>query len=140
MTSFAPQTASFAALADNLAPARNFLRHYVTASGWDGSDLDAVIAIGEVLQNIVRHGFGGGSEGGRIMMTAHLEERVLTVTIDDTAPPSMPEEWGVDGRETHEGGLGLGLIDRIASEASFQSTDRGNRATLRFLPCMRRGE
>ena len=134
MTAIAPETTSFAALAENLGPARDFLRRYVQASEWAGSDLDVVIAIGEVLQNIVRHGFSGGSEAGTITMTLALNEEMLIVTIDDTAPPTIPSEWSSNGRESYEGGLGLGIIERIASDVTFQPTPTGNRATLHFAP------
>lgn len=134
MTSFAPQSSSFAAVAENLAPARDFLRRYVGASGWPGSDLDVVIAIGEVLQNIVRHGFGGGSKAGTITMNVVVDQGILIVTIDDTAPSSIPTEWSNNGRESYEGGLGLGIITRIASDVTFQPTTTGNRATLHFAP------
>lgn len=134
MGSFAPDSTSFAAVAENLAPARDFLRRYVGASGWAGSDLDVVIAIGEVLQNIVRHGFAGGREAGTITMNAALDDGILTITIDDTAPPSIPAEWSNNGRESYEGGLGLGIIRRIASDVTFQPTPTGNRATLQFKP------
>lgn len=134
MTGFAPRTESFAAVVENLAPARDFLRRYVGESGWAGSDLDVVIAIGEVLQNIVRHGFAGGSESGTITMNLVLEDGLLIVTIDDTAPSSIPAEWSNKGRESYEGGLGLGIITRIASDVSFEPTSGGNRATLHFTP------
>jgi len=134
MTDPAPDSRSFAAVAENLAPARDFLRQYVGASGWAGSDLDVVIAIGEVLQNIVRHGFAGGSKIGTITMTVELADENLIVTIDDTAPPSIPSEWSSDGRNSYEGGLGLGIIKRIASDVTFQPTPTGNRATLQFRP------
>ncbi|MGC6454368.1 MAG: ATP-binding protein [Candidatus Puniceispirillaceae bacterium] len=134
MTSFAPQSITFAPLAENLAPARDFLRRYIAASGWGGSDLDVVIAIGEVLQNIVRHGFSGGSKNGVVDMTAALEDGTLSVIIDDNAPSSIPAEWSNSGRESYEGGLGLGIIERIASDVTFQPTSTGNRATLCFVP------
>ena len=128
-----PQTARFAPVPENLAPARSFIRKYVGACRWPGSDLDVVIAIGEVLQNIIRHGFSGGTRDGRIVMTVKVEERdVLVVTIDDTAPSTIPAEWSNNGREAHEGGLGLGIVRRIASDVVFEPTSSGNRAILRF--------
>jgi len=134
MTGFAPESRSFAAVAENLAPARDFLRRYVAASGWGGSDLDVVIAIGEVLQNVVRHGFAGGSAAGTFTMKLEVQDNILTVTIDDTAPASIPAEWSGNDRESYEGGLGLGIIRRIASDVTFQPTTTGNRATLQFTP------
>ena len=135
MTGSNPQTARFPPVAENLAPARNFVRDYIARHQWQGRDLDVVIAVGEVLQNIIRHGFGGGSRDGGVVMTVAIEEAgTLLITIEDTAPSSIPAEWSNDGREAHQGGLGLGIVARIASDAVFEPIPTGNRATLRFMP------
>lgn len=134
MTSALADRISFAAVVENLPSGRDFLRRYVDASGWPGSDLDVVIAVGEVLQNIVRHGFGGDCYAGTITINVAVENGVLIVIIDDTAPPSCPTEWANTDRQRHEGGIGMGIIARIASTVSFQPTNRGNRATLQFMP------
>ena len=103
-----PQTARFAPIPENLAPARSFISNYVQSCRWAGSDLDVVIAIGEILQNIIRHGFSGGTRDGRVVMTVKVEEQdVLVVTIEDTAPSTIPAEWSNNGREAHEGGPAL---------------------------------
>lgn len=130
-----PQTARFPPVVENLGPARNFIRNYLSAGQWPGRDLDVVIAIGEVLQNIVRHGFAGGSKDGEVVMTVSVEEAdMLVVIIEDTAPSSIPSDWSDNGRGAHEGGLGLGIVRRIASDARFEPIPTGNRATLRFMP------
>lgn len=135
MTASDPQTARFAPVVENLAPARNFVRDYLTSCRWPGRDLDVVIAVGEVLQNIIRHGFGGGTQDGGVVMTASIEETgVLVVIIEDTARSSIPAEWSGEGREAHQGGLGLGIVRRIASDVIFEPIPTGNRATLRFTP------
>jgi len=135
MTGSSPQTARFPPVVENLAPARTFIRDYLARHQWQGRELDVVIAIGEVLQNIIRHGFGGGSRDGSVVMTAVIEEAgTLVVTIEDSAPSSIPAEWSNDGREAHQGGLGLGIVKRIASDVVFEPIPKGNRATLRFMP------
>ena len=130
--SFEPQATQFAAIAENLGPARSFLRNYMARSNWGGRDLDVVIAIGEILQNVVRHGFSGGRQEGVIKMLAMVKDDQLIVIIEDTAPPSMPGEWSNGGREAHEGGLGLGIVKRIATSIEFKPTATGNRAKLIF--------
>ena len=130
----APETVTFAALPENLRPARSALRRYMAEAGWGGRDLDIVIAVGEVLQNIIRHGFAGGSGRGRITMTLEIRQDALLVDIDDTAPPSLPSSWSAKGREAHEGGLGLNMISSIASEVRFTPTADGNHASLKFDP------
>ena len=69
----ASETVTFVALPENLRPARRALRRYMAKAGWGGRDLDIVIAVGEVLQNIIRHGFAGGSARGRITMTLEIK-------------------------------------------------------------------
>ncbi|MEC7982705.1 MAG: ATP-binding protein [Pseudomonadota bacterium] len=130
----APETVTFAALPENLRPARSALRRYMAEAGWGGRDLDIVIAVGEVLQNIIRHGFAGGRARGRITMTLEIRQDALLVDIDDTAPPSLPSSWSAKGREAHEGGLGLNMIHSIASDVSFTPTADGNHASLTFNP------
>ena len=128
------QTASFAGTAESLAPARDFLRRYLTDAGWPGSDLDAVIALGEIIQNVVRHGFHGGRTEGTITITVEILNDRLVVLVEDNAPPSLPLGWSGAGRRPHEGGLGLGIARRIASKIDFQPVENGNRALLKFLP------
>ena len=130
----AAETVSFAAVPENLRPARSTLRRYIAESGWSGRDLDVVIAVGEVLQNIIRHGFAGGSARGRITLSLEISGGALFVKIDDTAPPSLPSSWSSNGREAHEGGLGLNMISSIASEVQFTPTADGNHASLTFDP------
>jgi len=123
-----------AATAENLASARSFLRRFLATANWNGRDLDVLIAVGEVLQNIVRHGFGGGNPRGRIHMEVAIEQGVLLVLVEDNAPPSLPSGWSSSGRPAEDGGLGLNIIHRIAAEVDFAPTATGNRARLRFHP------
>ena len=130
--SFEPKATQFAATPENLGPARSFLRNYMAEAKWGGRDLDVVIAVGEILQNVVRHGFSGGRQDGTVKMLAMVKDDDLIVIVEDTAPPSMPGEWSNEGREAHEGGLGLGIVKRIASSVEFKPTATGNRAKLIF--------
>ena len=134
MADFYASSARFAGTVDSLAPARNFLRGYLIEAAWPGSDLDVVIAFGEILQNVVRHGFHGGRADGVMTITASIVEDRLIVVVDDDAPPSMAREWAGGDRPAHEGGLGLGIVNRIASKVGFEATPYGNRAILEFLP------
>ena len=67
-------------------------------------------------------------------MSLEISGDALVVEIDDTAPPSLPSSWSANGREAHEGGLGLNMINSIASEVRFAPTADGNHASLRFDP------
>jgi serine/threonine-protein kinase RsbW len=93
-----------------------------------------LIAVGEVLQNIVRHGFGGGNSRGNIHMEISIAKGVLVVLIEDNAPPSLPSGWSSSQRPAEDGGVGLAIVNHIAAEVEFAPTATGNRARLRFLP------
>ena len=127
-----PQKFQCAAIAESLASARAFLRRFLSAADWSGSDLDVLIAVGEVLQNIIRHGFDGGDPDGRIQMELMMEQGCLKVVIDDNAPSSVPSGWASDGPRMQEGGLGLRMIHHIAYRVEFAPTATGNRALLSF--------
>jgi len=127
-----PQIFQCAAIAENLASAREFQRRFLSAANWDGSDLDVLIAVGEVLQNVIRHGFDGGDPDGRIHMEMMMEQGCLKVLIEDDAPSSVPSGWASDGHRMQEGGLGLRMIHHIAYMVEFAPTATGNRARLSF--------
>lgn len=129
-----PEIFECAAIAENLVSARDFLRRFLAMAGWRGRDLDVLIAVGEVLQNIVRHGFGGGNPRGKIHMEVAIEQGLLIVLVEDNAPPSLPSGWSSSDRPAEDGGLGLGIIHRIAAEVDFAPTATGNRARLCFHP------
>jgi anti-sigma regulatory factor (Ser/Thr protein kinase) len=128
------ETFDFAATADKLVSARRFMRRCLAEVNWSGQELDVLIAVGEVLQNIVRHGFGGGDPQGRIHMEISIVKGMLVVLIEDNAPPSLPSGWSSSERPAEDGGLGLTIINRIVAEVEFAPTATGNRARLRFHP------
>jgi anti-sigma regulatory factor (Ser/Thr protein kinase) len=128
------ETFDCAATADNLASARRFLRRFLAEVNWNGRDLDILIAVGEVLLNIVRHGFGGGNLRGNIHMEISIAKGLLVVLIEDNAPPSLPSGWSSSQRPAEDGGVGLAIVNHIAAEVEFAPTATGNRARLRFHP------
>jgi len=129
-----PEAFDCAATADNLASARRFLRLFLAEVNWNGRDLDVLIAVGEVLQNIVRHGFGGGNPRGAIHMEISMVKGMLVVLVEDNAPPSLPSGWSSSDSPAEDGGLGLTIINHIATDVEFAPTATGNRARLRFHP------
>ena len=100
--------------------------------GWEERQMDVSLALGEVLQNIIRYGFEGGSNEGTIWIdfTASPEELMLVIT--DNAPPSDPDLWVTTHRPPEEGGMGLNLIRALATEVRFSMREDGNQAELKF--------
>lgn len=122
----------FAAEAVSLAAARNVIRGSLAANGWGDKELDVNIVVGEVLQNIIRYGFGDIAETGSFWLQLAFAGETLIVTIEDNAPPSDPQNWSAAHREAHEGGHGLKLVHSLASKVQFEALDAGNKAILHF--------
>ena len=125
----------FAALPESLADCRTILRDGLAQMGCAAKELDVNIAVGEVLQNIIRYAFGDGDvdrSGGSFWVLLEPSGDEILVTIEDDAKPSDPTKWSGDHREAHEGGHGLNLINAVATAVEFEPLENGNRATLRF--------
>ena len=66
---------------------------------------------------IIRHGFDGGKDKGKISMDMGFVDDDLECIITDTAPASDPENWLARGKQRRpdEGGHGLNIINEIAA-------------------------
>ncbi|WP_083775320.1 ATP-binding protein [Candidatus Puniceispirillum marinum] len=122
----------FAAIAANLAPARNAVRHYMARNGWQDMEMDVSIALGEVLQNIVRHGFTAHDKSGHFVLYLKATDLRLYIEVVDNALPSDPATWTSAGKPLHEGGHGLRLIKSIAHKVDFIPLKTGNKVCLYF--------
>ena len=119
---------------DSLAKSRAFVDNSLKTFGWQDQAIDVQLAIGEVMQNIIRHGFNGGADDGTIVLEMALSGDDLECVISDTAPASKPEEWLALGqkRQPDEGGHGLTIIKELTSSYDVQPADGGNRSRLVF--------
>lgn len=124
---------AFPAVAESLSTARSTVRGVLTAHNYPSRELDINIAVGEILQNVVRYGFQGGDPAGEFVMEFTFEADRLRITITDNAPPSDPESWSADHRKPEEGGHGLTLVTAIASQVTFTMLENGNQAELEFV-------
>ncbi|MGC6412587.1 MAG: ATP-binding protein [Candidatus Puniceispirillaceae bacterium] len=125
----------FPAIAGSLASARNVVRGYLTAHHLAHMEMDLLIAVGEVMQNIIRYGFEGGDEKGRFAIGITVIDQHILVTLKDNAPPSDPASWSSAERKPEEGGHGLALVHQIAEKAHFMALEDGNQAQLLFAVC-----
>ncbi len=132
MTDSSTPLFEFSGKAASLGAARNVVRGFLAANGWANRELDVNIAVGEVLQNIVRYGFDANDIAGSFWIGMSFDDDVLVIKIEDNAPPSDPQSWSAAHREAHEGGHGLNLVRNVASNVEFTPLEAGNRAVLRF--------
>ena len=119
---------------DALSKSRAFVDSSLKAFGWQDRSIDIQLAIGEVMQNIIRHGFDGGKDTGKISMDMGFVDDDLECIITDTAPASDPENWLVRGKQRRpdEGGHGLNIINEIAASYDVDPGEGNNRSRLVF--------
>ena len=92
--------------------------------------LSIEIAVGEILQNIIRYAYVGA--GPVTLRVSDLDE-ALAITVFDRAPPSDPNDW-LAKKLPIDGGLGLEVIKNAADAYSFRPLPEGNRASIYFFP------
>lgn len=130
--------ARFPAIPPSLKASRNFIRSALVSLNLKDHETDIQLAIGEVMQNIIRHGYGGGDSAGHITVKIHFneEEGQFSCWIRDTAPPAHEGGWIIDRPRTpatpENGGIGLGLIHAIAERYEITPGEAGNLFHLVF--------
>jgi len=128
ITSF---STTFQSLPGQLSLAREFV--HSTLEKLEIQDkTDIQIAVGEALQNIVRHAYVNTKPGYLMLTIAKLGD-VIEVIIKDDAPPSNPELFMYQTHFPSElGGMGIDLIKKIALEFRIDPQSDGNLTTLKF--------
>jgi len=120
--------------AESLRLIRAFVRDTAGACGAEPDwTRDLVLAVDEACQNVVRHGYGGGTLSGDIGLQVAADSRGLTVRISDSAPPVGPE--GPAPRplgELRPGGLGIHLMRSLTDEWRWESPRSGVGNVLRL--------
>ena len=124
---------SFPGKLESISAARNFVRDFLSLHGWSKYEIDVNIALGEVLQNIIRHGFDGGSLRGKFTLFLRVEYSKFNITVIDTALPSDAKAWSNTHRPPEEGGHGLSMVYAIVSNVEFTTLENGNKVKLEFL-------
>ncbi|XDZ66760.1 ATP-binding protein [Alphaproteobacteria bacterium LSUCC0684] len=126
----------FPATLSSLAKSRKFIRQALVSFNLDEYETDIQLAVGEVMQNIIRHGYGGGDTSGQITIKIYCNHssRQMFCWIRDTAPPAMAGEWFSHElhRKPEDGGLGLGLIQTLTEKYEITSGRTGNLFHLVF--------
>ncbi|MGC6485821.1 MAG: ATP-binding SpoIIE family protein phosphatase [Candidatus Puniceispirillales bacterium] len=119
---------------ESLAKSRAFVADGLQSFGWQDRTIDIQLAVGEVMQNIIRHGFNGGNPEGSISMELTLNDGNLVCLITDTAPASRPETWlaNSENRPPEEGGLGMGIIHELTQSFDVEPGEGNNRSRLVF--------
>lgn len=98
------------------------------AIGWDEAECRAIVlALDEAIANIIRHAYGGRSDG-LIELQCRETADGLAISMLDTGDP--PELSKICAREVgfHQpGGLGTHIIREVMDSASYERAESGNR-------------
>lgn len=97
------------------------------------------ITLAEVVNNIVKHAYGGAATGD-IQVEYDVSEGELVMTITDRGmgfrggilPAGNPADVSVPKAELPEGGFGWFLIRELTSELDYERRGGYNRLGLRF--------
>ena len=101
-----------------------------------GPRYNAELVFEEVVLNTIRHGYQDQGTGRAIDVSIAGRPDAIVMTFDDDAPAFDPRERrhpvlpkSLD--EAREGGLGLMLVRKLASDIQYERTsDRHNRLTV----------
>ncbi len=126
---------SFVGVAASLDHSREFIRLVLSDIGWQDREIDIQLAIGEVMQNTIRHGFEGGTDLGVINITITYYQGQMVCEIADNAARSRPAEWAAIARRRRldDGGYGLSIIDALSDDYTVIPDDSGNVSQLTFF-------
>jgi len=96
--------------------------------------IDIEIAVGEVIQNIVRYGYCGGNPEKNYQIQIFHEDSHLRFEIKDFAEPIQHLDFLSKKYEPSEGGkMGISIINKIVSNYSIHPQSDGNLHTLTIL-------
>lgn len=101
---------------------------------------DILIVLGEVLNNIVEHGYKEHN-GGDIHLRAHAEKDAVHISTMDHGPPiprstlseaNLPEKTD-DMQTMPEGGFGWFMIHALTDDMRYERVDGQNRFSFSIL-------
>ena len=107
----------------SVATARHALRDLAEQAGVSAPDVQ--LAVSEAVSNAVAHAFRE-RPAGTVRISARIDDEALRVSIADDGSGMRPN-LGSTGL-----GLGMMLITRLASHASFDSTETGTTVSMSF--------
>lgn len=131
-----------------LPKARRFIDDILSQCGWNNKRDDIQVAIGEVLQNIIRHARWRIKSEAKMSINNNPQTHQMKITITDNAWPQDARLWNKDASskiisetrvpkrgvpETRiNGGMGLELVKILCQDVNYSANDDGNSVILSF--------
>jgi len=125
---------SIPARSDRLVAARTFLQEHLAAHatllGGEEEFSRIVLAYVEALSNIIKHSFGGESDGG-IDIELRSSRNRLSIEILHGGAPFRPRSTPLpDPLQRREGGYGLYIMNRCFDQIAYETTRDGSQSIL----------
>jgi anti-sigma regulatory factor (Ser/Thr protein kinase) len=126
---------------DSLAEIAAFVLAAADAAGLDRQARYRLrLSVDELVSNIIMHGHGytaeGGSSQASIDVRTVMNDKVLTVILEDTSPPfdprqvPAPDDLHLPAEQRKIGGLGVYLALDGVDRFSYERVGNLNRSTL----------
>ena len=122
---------------DSLSLIRDTVRAAAAQAGLDRKrSYRLELAVDEIATNIVNHGYQEAGRTGDVVTRATIDEKALTITLEDTAVPfdprrlRRPEQIDLPLAERPIGGLGVFLAIENVDEFRYEYVDGHNRNTF----------
>lgn len=98
------------------------------AIGWDQADCRAIVlALDEAIANIIRHAYGGRSDGLIELECRETADGLEVSMLDSGEPPDLSRICAREAGSDQPGGLGTHIIRDVMDSVSYQQTESGNR-------------
>ena len=119
---------------------RRVVSHFEAFSAAHGLSVDTtwplLVALDEVLSNVLRHGYGGREGEGRIEVAFSLRDGVIELTIADDAAPFNPLAVAAPdttplAEDRPLGGLGILFVKKLMDDVAYERREGRNRLTCR---------
>jgi serine/threonine-protein kinase RsbW len=122
---------------DSLEAIAEFAAQAAAAAGLDEeTSYRLYLAVDEIATNIIAHGYAERGIKGELELWVGIEEKILTIYIEDTGPsynPSQyrrPDDLDLPLNQRQVGGLGVYLAMRSVDKFLYERVGNRNRHTL----------
>jgi len=131
------QTLSVPAVLESIAPVSAFTTEAAAAAGLDSRATYRLrLTVVELVTNTIVHGYQEANLSGTVDLRAEVDDRTLTVTLEDTAIPydpsktPPPSDLHLPLEERELGGLGVYLALQDVDSFRYERVGDRNRSVL----------
>ena len=121
----------------SLSQVRDFVRQHAQQAGLEAQQIYKLgLAVDEIATNAISHGYEESETSGELALTAEIDDTMLRILLEDTAPPFdpttrvTPDNLDKPLEQREAGGLGVFLAGQNVDEFAYHYTNGRNCYTL----------